>query len=206
MTTVCHTARAVSLIDQRLSIPPRRYALGGSEAQAWRTLRTMAHLRIAWATPTRPLRSGSARHLAARSAAIVRAALEASGAKLWTMAQLPLAWATPTRGLRQAPEGSRPRAEPLAIGGVLAAVAGAQPADRLNPAAGPLARPLPRPGGLRLAPQGLTRPSDHAEGSPCGSRGDPLRKGEASIDTGLVIGGAAGSVFRAADRLCQRRG
>lgn len=45
---------------------------GGFEAQAWLILRTRAHIRIAWATPTRPLRSGAARHLPARSAAIVR--------------------------------------------------------------------------------------------------------------------------------------
>ncbi len=36
---------------------------GESEPQAWLILRTRAHLRVAWATPTRPLRSGSARHL-----------------------------------------------------------------------------------------------------------------------------------------------
>jgi len=44
---------------------------GGFEPQAWLILWTRAHIRVAWATPTRPLRSGSARHLAARSAAIV---------------------------------------------------------------------------------------------------------------------------------------
>ena len=73
--------------------------------EAWLVLRTRAHLRVAWATPTRPLRSGSARHLAARSAAIVRAVLEASPTKLWTMAHIPVGRAAPTQPMRQAPPG-----------------------------------------------------------------------------------------------------
>ena len=56
--------------------------------------------------------------------------------------------------------------------------------------------PLARPGGLRLAPQALTRPSAPAEGCPCGSKG-----GSASGTKRPVQ-----EVLRAADRRRQRGG
>ncbi len=92
---------------------------GGSEPQAWLILWTRAHIRVAWATPTRPLRSRSARHLTGTLSGGVR-----GGRKpiLWTRAHLPVAWATPTRPLRSGfarhpvnPCRLEPRALPLAM-------------------------------------------------------------------------------------------
>jgi len=114
---------------------------GGSEPQAWRVLWTMAQLRIAWATPTRPLRSGSARHLAARSAVIVRGGPGGSPTKLRTMAHLPVGWATPIQPMRSGFAG-RPvnpcRLEPRALPLAMTRSASRRPG-------GPGAAPRPRP-------------------------------------------------------------